>query len=54
MFYAGTLVCLTYNTPGRRQSETLILSTNVDRKYLETEFLIANCRLTGLTGDKWQ
>ena len=26
------------NTPGRRQSKTLIPSTNVDQKSLETEF----------------
>ena len=38
-------------TPGRRQSKTLILSTNVDQKSLETEFSIAICRPTG---DKWQ
>ena len=35
----------------RRQSERLILSTNVDQKALETEFLIAICRSTG---DKWR
>ena len=34
-----------------RQSKMLILSTNVDQKSLETEFLIAICRPTG---DKWQ
>ena len=28
-------------TPGRRQSKTLILSTNVDQKSIETEFSIA-------------
>ena len=28
-------------TPGRRQSKTLILSTKVDQKSLETEFSIA-------------
>ena len=38
-------------TPGRLQSKTLILSTNVDQKSLETEFSIAICRPTG---DKWQ
>ena len=33
-----------YSTPGRRQSNMLILSTNVDKKKsLETEFLIAIC-----------
>ena len=37
--------------PGRRQSKTLILTTNVDQKSLKTEFLIAICRPTG---DKWQ
>ena len=31
--------------------KTLILSTNVDKKKLETEFLIAICRPIG---DKWQ
>ena len=30
------------NTTDRRQSKTLILSTNVDQKLLETEFLIEN------------
>ena len=39
------------NTPGRRQSKTLILSTNKDKKSLKTEFSIAICRPTG---DKWQ
>ena len=34
-------------TPGRRQSKTLILSTNVDQKSLGTEFSIAICRPTG-------
>ena len=38
-------------TSGRRQSKTLIPSTNVDKKSLETEFLIAICRPIG---DKWQ
>ena len=38
-------------TPGRRQSKMLILSTNVDKKLLETEFSIAICRRTG---NKWQ
>ena len=33
--------------PGRRQTKTLILSMNVDQKWLETEFLIAICRPTG-------
>ena len=32
-------------------SKTLLLSTNVDQKLLETEFLIAICRQIG---DKWQ
>ena len=32
------------NTPDRRQSKTLILSTNVDQKSLETEFSIVICR----------
>ena len=34
-------------TPGRRQSKTSILPTNVDQKSLETEFLIAICRPIG-------
>ena len=38
-------------TPAWRQSKTSILSTNVDRKSLETEFSIDICRPTG---DKWQ
>ena len=40
-----------FPTPDRRQSKTLIVSTNVDQKSLETEFAIAICRPTG---DKWQ
>ena len=39
------------NTPDRWQLKTLILSTNVDQKLFETEFLIAICRLSG---HKWQ
>ena len=39
------------NIPDWRQSKTLILSTNVDKKWLETEFSIAIRRPTG---DKWQ
>ena len=35
----------------RRQSKTVILSTIVDQKSLETEISIAICRQTG---DKWQ
>ena len=38
-------------TPDRRQSKTLILSTIVDPKKLETEILIVICRQFG---DKWQ
>ena len=40
-------------TPDRRQSKTLILSTNVhvDQKSLETEFSIVICRRNA---DKWQ
>ena len=34
----------------RQQSKTLILSTNVDQKSLEIEFLIGICRLTGDKG----
>ena len=40
-----------FTTPDRQQSKTLILSTNIDQKLLETEFLIAICRPTD---DKWQ
>ena len=40
----------TFTTPDRRQSKTLILSTNIDQKSLETQFLIAFCRPTG---NKW-
>ena len=36
--------------PDRQQWKMLILSTNVDKNSLETEFMIAICRLTG---DKW-
>ena len=38
-------------TSSRWQSKTLILSTNVDQKSLETEFSIPICRPAG---DKWQ
>ena len=38
-------------TSERRQSKTLILSTNVDIRSLETEILIAMCRPTD---DNWQ
>ena len=34
---------VSFNTPGRRQSKTSILSRNVDQRSLETEFLIAIC-----------
>ena len=43
------MVCI--DTLGSRQSKTSILSTNVDQKSLETEFLIGICRPIG---DKWQ
>ena len=39
------------NAPDRRQSKTLILSTNVDQKSLETEFSAAICCQSS---DKWQ
>ena len=39
------------NTSHRRQSKTLILSTNVDPISLETELSTAVCRQTG---DKWR
>ena len=38
-------------TADRRQLKTLISSTNVDQKSLETEFSKAICRPIG---DKWQ
>ena len=38
-------------TPVRRHSKTSLLSTNVDQKLFETEFLIA---INRPTGDKWQ
>ena len=46
-----TIIGVPVITPDRRQSKTLILLTNVDHKWLETEFLIAICCLTD---DKWQ
>ena len=49
--YDNVYASILFFTPDRRQSETLVLSTNVDQKSLETEFLIAICRPTG---DKWQ
>ena len=42
---------LVFITTGRRQSKTSILSMNIDKKSLETEFSIAICHPTG---DKWQ
>ena len=39
------------DTSDKRQSKTLILSTNVDLRSLELEFLIAVCRSTD---DEWQ
>ena len=44
-------ILILINAPGRRQWKTSILSTNIDKKLLETEFLIAICRPNG---DKWQ
>ena len=46
-FYGPTLLRNCITTPGSRQSKTLILSTNVYQKSLETEFSIAICRPTG-------
>ena len=40
-------IAVSLDTPDMRQSKTLLLSTNVDQKWLETEFLIAICRPTG-------
>ena len=49
------LVCffslVSNHTPGRQQLKTAILSRNVDKKMLETEFLIAICHQSG---EKWQ
>ena len=39
------------NTSKRRQSKTLILSTNIDLRSLEIKVLIVVCRPTG---NKWQ
>ena len=44
-------LCSSFYTSDRRQSKTLILLMNIDKKLFETEFLIAICRQTG---DKWQ
>ena len=46
-FVTGNL----YNTPGRQQSKTPILSKSVDKKSIEIVFSIAICRQWG---DKWQ
>ena len=51
LFQYCSIISISCITPGRLQSKMLILSTNVDKKSLETEFLIAICRPTG---DKWQ
>ena len=40
-----------YLTLHRQQSKMFTLLTNLDQKSIETEFLIAICRLTG---NKWQ
>ena len=40
-----------FKTLDMRQSKMFILSTNIDQKLLQTEFLIDICRQTG---DKWQ
>ena len=47
----GYIFSVSINTPDRQQSKTLILSTNVDQRLLETEFSIAVCHPTG---NKWQ
>ena len=47
----ATYLVYSINTSDRRQSKTLILSTNVDLRSLEAEFSIAVCRPTG---DNWQ
>ena len=44
------LAFICVNTTNRRQSKTLILSTNVDQTSLETELVIA---IYHPTGDKW-
>ena len=51
IIHTALIVLNSFNTPGRRQSKTLILSTNVDKKSLEMKFSIVSCRPTG---DKWQ
>ena len=43
----GCMFMIDFHTSDRRQSKTLILSTNVDQKSLETGFLVAICRPTG-------
>ena len=50
VFFSSS-VSIVFITPDRRQSETLIKSTNIDQKPLATEFSIAIYRSTG---DKWQ
>ena len=40
-------IAVYFITPGRRQSKTLILSTNVDQKSIETDFSIVICRPIG-------
>ena len=50
VFFSSS-VSIVFITPDRRQSETLIISTNIDQKSLATEFSIAICRSTD---DKWQ
>ena len=42
-----TLSCGVVFTTDRRQSKTLLLSTNVDQKSIEVNFPIAICRRTG-------
>ena len=49
--WSPKIIMLPYTHPGRRQSKTSILSTNVNQKSLETELSIAICRPTG---EKWQ
>ena len=47
MYWGGSVFDFDITTPDRRQSKMLILSTEVDKKSLETELSIAICHPTG-------
>ena len=49
--YSAYRMAIFVTTPDRRLTKTLLQSTNVDQKSLETEVSIAICRKTS---DKWQ